>query len=95
MDNVQKHNTWDKKNINHKFKSSAQKNQGRKIVIIGNNHAWGCASNIKRNFKDSYKTSSFVKPGACINTLITSVMGDIEYFGKVQMMLVKIIPKVN
>jgi hypothetical protein len=28
-----------KKNINHKFKSSAQQNQGCKIVIIGNSHA--------------------------------------------------------
>jgi hypothetical protein len=28
-----------KKNINHKFKSSAQQNQGCKIMIIGNSHA--------------------------------------------------------
>jgi hypothetical protein len=71
-----------KKNINHKFKSSAQQNQGRKITITGNSHAQAarnCAGNMKRNLKDNYKTSGFVKPGACIDTLIASATGDIVY----------------
>jgi hypothetical protein len=68
-----------KKNINHKFKSSAQQNQGRKIVTIGNSHARGCANNMKHNLKDSYKTTGFMKPGAYIGTLISSATGDIEY----------------
>jgi hypothetical protein len=68
-----------KKNINHKFKSSAQQNQGCKIVTIGDSHARGCAGNMKHNHKDSYKTSGSVKPGTCIDTLIASAMGDIEY----------------
>jgi hypothetical protein len=42
-----------KKNINHKFKSSAQHNQGRKIVIIGDSHARGWAGNMKYNVKES------------------------------------------
>jgi hypothetical protein len=67
------------KNINHKHKSSAQQNPGRKIVIIGDSHALGCAGNMKRNLKDSYKISGFVKSGACIDTLIASAMDDIEY----------------
>jgi hypothetical protein len=59
---------------------------------------------MKHNLKDSYKISGFVRLGACINTLITLVMGDIEYLmnkdivffwgGEVQMILAKIIPKV-
>jgi hypothetical protein len=50
-----------KKNINHKFKSSVQQNQGCKIVIVGDSHARGCAGNIKHNLKDGYKTGGFVK----------------------------------
>jgi hypothetical protein len=92
-----------KKNINHKFKRSAQQNQKRKIMIISNSHARGCASNMKHNLKDSYKTSGLMKPGASIDTLIASATADIEYstnkdkvvFWEVQMMLAKIIPKVD
>jgi hypothetical protein len=68
-----------KDNTNYKFKSSAQQNQGRKIVIIGDSHARGCEGNMKRNLNDSYKTSGFVKTGACIDTLIASATDDIEY----------------
>jgi hypothetical protein len=68
-----------KKNINHKFKSSAQQNQGRNIVIIGNSHGRGCAANMKHNLKYSNKTNCFVKLGACIDILIDSATGDIDY----------------
>jgi hypothetical protein len=70
-----------KKNINHKHKpkSSAQQNQGCKIVIIGDSHARGCSGNMKHNLKDSYKSSGFVKSEACIDTLNASATGDIEY----------------
>jgi hypothetical protein len=68
-----------KKNINHKFKSSAQQYQEHKIVNSDDSHAQGCAANMKHNFKDGYKTSGFVKPEACIDTLIVSATGNIEY----------------
>jgi hypothetical protein len=92
-----------KKNINLKFESSAQQNQGRKIVIIGDSYARGCAGNMKHNLKVSYKTSGFVKPGACIDTLITSVTGDVEYLTNKDIIVFwggtndvsKIIPKVD
>jgi hypothetical protein len=72
-------------------------------VIIGDSRAQACTGNMKHNPKDSYKTSGFVKPGASIDTLIASATDDIEYlknkdiivFGKVQMMLAKIIPKLD
>jgi hypothetical protein len=72
-------------------------------VIIGNSCAQACTGNMKHNLKDSYKTSGFVKPRASIDTLIASATGDIEYsankdkdvFWEVQMMLAKIIPKVD
>jgi hypothetical protein len=38
-----------------------------------------CAGNMKHNLKGSYKTGGFVKLGACIDTLIASATGDIEY----------------
>jgi hypothetical protein len=57
-----------KKNINHKHKSSAQQNLGCKIVITGNSHVRGRAGNMKHNLKDSHRTSSFVKSRACIDT---------------------------
>jgi hypothetical protein len=68
-----------KKNVNHKVKSSAQQNKGHKIVIIGNSHARGCASTVKHNLNDSYKSSGFVKPGANIATLTSSATGDIDH----------------
>jgi hypothetical protein len=61
-------------NMNNKFKRSAQHNQGWKMVIIGDSYAQGCAPNMKHSLKDSYKINGFVKPGACVDTLITSVI---------------------
>jgi hypothetical protein len=42
-------------------------------VIIGDSHDRGCAGNMKHNLSYRYKTSSVVKPGMNINTLIASV----------------------
>jgi hypothetical protein len=42
-----------KENMNRKFKSSAQQNQGCKIVMISDSHAQGCADDMKHNLKDS------------------------------------------
>jgi hypothetical protein len=58
-------------------------------VIIGNSHARGCADNMKYNLKDSYKTSGFVKSGACIDTLIASAAGDIEYLTNKDIIIVR------
>jgi hypothetical protein len=48
-------------------------------MIIGDSHAQGCAGNMKHNLKDSYKTSGFVKPKACMDTSFASATGEIEY----------------
>jgi hypothetical protein len=53
-----------KKNINNKYKSNVQSNREHKIVITGDSHAQRCASNVKHNLKESFKTSGYVKPGA-------------------------------
>jgi hypothetical protein len=68
-----------KKNICQKPKSSSQQNKGHKIVIIGDSHARGSASNVKNNLNDNYTCSGFVRPGANIDTLTSSRMEDIKY----------------
>jgi hypothetical protein len=54
--------------------------QQRKVVIIGDSHARGCAVNIKHMLNDGYKIQiqGIVKPGACVNTLTSSAKYDIE-----------------
>ena len=53
------------KNICHKPKgSSSQQSKERKIIIIGDSHARGSASNVKHNLNDNYRSSGFVRPGA-------------------------------
>jgi hypothetical protein len=54
-------------------------NTEHKIVIIGDSHARGSASNVKHNLNDNYKCSGFVRPGANTDTLISSVMEDIKH----------------
>ena len=61
-----------KKNASCKLKSSAQQNKEHEIVIIGDSHARGSASNVKYNLNDNYMSSSFVKPGANMINLFST-----------------------
>jgi hypothetical protein len=54
-------------------------NKEHKIVILGDNHARGSASSVKHNFNDNYRCSGFVRLGANIDTLISSVMEDVKH----------------
>jgi len=67
------------KNNYHEPKSSSQQNREHKILIIGDSHARGAASNVKHNLNDIYRASGFVRPGANIDTLISSVTEDIKH----------------
>jgi hypothetical protein len=60
-------------------KSSSQQNKEHKIVIIGDGHAPGSANNVKHNLNDNYRCSGFVRPGANIDTITSSVMEDIKH----------------
>jgi hypothetical protein len=71
-----------KKNINGKYKSNVQSNKEHKIVIIGDSHARGCASNVKHNLKDNFKTSGNVKLGANIAALTSPVVDDLKLLTK-------------
>jgi len=68
-----------RKNIYHKPKSSSHQNKEHKIIIIGDSHAQGAASNMKHNLNDNYRSSGFVRPGANIDTLISSMTEDIKH----------------
>ena len=67
------------KNICHKPKSSSHQNKEHKIITISESHAQGCASNVKHNLSDNYRSSGFVRPGANIDTLTSSAMKDIKH----------------
>jgi hypothetical protein len=64
-------------NICYKPKSISQQHKEHKIIIIGDSHARGSASNVKHNVNDNYRSNGFVRPGANIDTLTSSTMEDI------------------
>jgi hypothetical protein len=67
------------KNVCHKPKRSFQQIKEHKIIIIGDSHARGSASNVKHNLNDNYRSSGFVRPGANIDTLASSMPEDIKH----------------
>jgi hypothetical protein len=54
----------------------------QKVVIIGDSHARGCASILKCSLEDNYKVIGYVKPGASIDTLVSSAKRDIVNLNK-------------
>jgi hypothetical protein len=69
-----------KKNVCHKPKSISQQNKEHKIIVIGDSHARGSASNVKRNLNDNnYRSSGFVRPGANIDKLTSSTTEYIKH----------------
>jgi hypothetical protein len=63
-------------NTSIKLKNRPQQRKKHRIVIICDSHARGCASNMKHTLNDDFGITGFVKPGATIDTLITSIMED-------------------
>jgi hypothetical protein len=63
----------------HKPKSSFQQNKEHRIIIIGDNHARGSAGNVKHNRNGNYSSSGFVRPGANIDALTSSMTEDIKH----------------
>ena len=67
------------RNIHHKPKSSTKQNKEHRIIVIGDGHARGAASNVKHNLNDNYRSSGFVRPVANTDTLISSMTEDIKH----------------
>lgn len=67
------------KNNYHEPKSSFQQNREHKIIIISDSYARGAAGNVKHNLNENYRSSGFVRPGANIDRLISSMTDDIKH----------------
>jgi hypothetical protein len=77
-------NGWTSRDVSSKYicqkpKSSFQQNKEHEIVIISDSHARGSASDVKHNLNDNYRCSGFVRPGANIDALTSSVKQDIKH----------------
>ena len=48
-------------------------------MIVGDSHTRGSASNIKHNLNNDFDLNGFVKPGADITTLTSSVTEDTKH----------------
>ena len=48
-------------------------------MIVGDSHTKGSASNIKHNLNKDFDLNGFVKPGADITTLTSSVTEDTKH----------------
>jgi hypothetical protein len=63
------------------YRKSSEQTIPQKVVIIGDSHARGYATNMKHSLKN-HMVIGYVKPGASIDTLITTAKKDIEYLNK-------------
>ena len=58
---------------NCKTKSDRTTKRKRKILIIGDSHARGIASEIQHNLDDGYEVQGIVKPGSDLETITTTI----------------------
>jgi hypothetical protein len=54
----------------------------KKLIIIGDSHARGLSSTLKGSLTDDFQVIGYVKPGAAIETLISSTKRDIANLNK-------------
>jgi hypothetical protein len=60
----------------------------RKIIVLGDSHARGCAAEIKLNLDEGFKVQGFVNPGTGVNPITTSAKVDIQHLSKQDMVVV-------
>jgi hypothetical protein len=68
-----------KKNTSHKLNNSPQQGEKHRIIIFGDSHARGSASNMKHNLNNDFGLTGFVKPGATTDSLISSITEDTKH----------------
>ena len=56
--------------------------KSRKILIIGDSHARGCASEISRHVKQDTEVCGIVKPGMCLDAITASAKEEIRQMTK-------------
>jgi hypothetical protein len=68
----------DKKNEANCKKKDISQMKKHKIIIIGDSHARGCASELKYNLDNFFEVQGFVKPGTTLETIPNTAKEDIE-----------------
>ena len=63
----------------HKCPKCSKQRRKHKIIIAGDSHTRGLASNLKHNLNNDFDLNGFVKPGADINTITTSLTVDSKH----------------
>ena len=63
-------------------KSSARHIKGRKIIVIGDSHAKGCAANIKHILGNTDEVTGYVSPGAKLENITTKASKEITELTK-------------
>jgi hypothetical protein len=56
----------------------SQKKENKKITIIGDSHAKGCAAEIKHNFGRTFKVTGYVKPGMGLEEITNIARKEID-----------------
>ena len=52
------------------------------IIIVGDSHSEGCATNVKSYLSDNYKLEGFMKPGTCLDILTKTATNVIKSLAK-------------
>jgi hypothetical protein len=73
--------------IRREHNSGPQQHNDDKIIIIGDSHARGAASNVQHNLNATFDTSGFVNPGADVSSIISSVTSDIKHLSSKDVMV--------
>jgi len=69
----------DTSNKRREYNSSPQQHKDHKIIIIGDSHARGAASNVQHNLDTTFGSSGFVSPGANMSGLTSSMTSDTKH----------------
>jgi hypothetical protein len=63
----------------HKCPKCSKQRRKHKIIIAGDSHTRGLASNLKHNLNNDFDLNGFVKPGADINMITSSLTVDSKH----------------
>jgi hypothetical protein len=70
-------------------RKNKQKKKKHRIIVIGDSHARGCATEFKSNLDKNFDVQGFVYPGAAgLSTIISSAKRDIQQLPKQDVVVV-------
>jgi len=73
---------------NKVMSNSMEKNDKRKIVIIGDSHVRNCAAGLQRQLGRKYTVTGYVKPGAGLKLIVQSGKEEIEKLHRADVVVV-------